>query len=922
MPRTVTVPNVGDVEFPDSMSDKEVVDAIENDVLPHSRTIAASTASKRPAQPQPPRSSSISIGEGAEAVGSGILAGLGLHVPTSLHEYLEDVAGKMFPPAAIASQAVGMIRSGADYLQQARAAGSRAGAASKAIGAVPVAGPPLSDLSQPAVAYSEDRPPTKEENLGALRGGATVATMAALPAVMKRVAARFGAKPAAPAAAEAPAVSGEATTQAQPAEQPAEEAETSTSNVATSKASDALPERESADFGPALRTLFTGERDVRSAEANQLADKIRKLVPDHVHQEALTLMRDFKDKPDELRRFLDGTTSSLDNVDAETRKAATERIEKLRPVIERALNPTPEMKLADSALDSYFSRSLKEGKDLGFLESNIEPQNYINHLLLPKDEAEAADAGMRSGGVSRFTPFAKQRFYPTVLDAVADGARPRTLNAPEALSIYGDKHGTAAATRVLVNTLKESGLAKWATDSTAPAEWSEVGPGTRSFRNEVAFNDSDTGEARVAHQALFAPKDVADALRPITDPDWTNSLPGFRNAHLYQSYLKSVELGLSVFHMRALNVTALNNEGLAGLVKSYASDVESPMFLENERTFLRSGGTTSITGRTVEAYRALQPKSLPSRVDAIRSLPGFKQFDQVAAATSKLTFDVMQRKMKVTAFAIKDAKWIAENPDSTLSEHAAARRSIAKEINGAYGGLNWEALGVNRATHSLAKALFLAPDWTFSNWQTAKTAFEGSPGGAAARAFWLRSAIVGIGLTQGASMLLSGKPSDNPTQVYLGKDKNGRGIYQNIFFAGAPSDLVNLIGNVKDFGAIEGTALTVANKLSPLVRAGVHAATNKNFLGRDIVPRGAGPIAGTGRAVLNLGSDLVPIPFSVSNVVQMLTDPKRQYTPAEYATILLTGVRSRHVPPAPQNEKPRNSAWDIITGSPVHRRVR
>jgi hypothetical protein len=905
MPKTVTVPGVGDIDFPDAMSDHDVVHAIETDILPNAGKTIAST--KRLTAPRSPKNESVSFGEGAEAIGAGILQGLGVRIPSSLHEFLEDEALNLFPPARGASQVVEMVQSGADYIRQARAAGSRARAASKVVGAVPIVGPPISDLTQPAVTYSEGRAPTKEENLGALRGGAALGTMAVLPEVSKRVATKMAAK-----GAGAPAATALVDVTDTQANEPVAHDETPRTGNAPS-----LPDRESADFGPALRTLFTGERDVRSAEANQLAEKIRKLVPDHVDQEALTLMRDFKGKPEELRGFLDRASA---DVETSGEKAAPSQLERLRPVIERAMNPTPAMKAADAALDSYFTRTLQEGRDLGFLDSGIDPQAYINHLLLPKDAEEGATAGMRSGGVNRFTPFAKERHYPTVLDAVTDGASPRTLNAADALSIYGDKHGTAAATRVLVNTLKSSELAKWATDSTAPRDWAEVGPGTRSFRNEVAFKDSETGEPRVAHQALYAPKDVIDALRPITDPDWTGSLPGFRNTKLYQSYLKSVELGLSVFHMRALNITALNNEGLAGLAKSYGADVESPSFIENERTFLRAGGTTSVTGRTLEAYRSLQPKSLPSRLDTIRNLPVFRQLDQLAAETSRLTFDVMQRKMKVTSFAIKNAKWIAEHPESTPGDHAAAQRSIAKEINAAYGGLNWEALGVNRATHSLAKALFLAPDWTFSNWQTAKTAFEGTPGGAAARAFWLRSAIVGIGLTQAASMLLSGKSSDNPTQVHLGKDPKGKDIYQNIFFAGAPSDLVNLIGNVKDFGAVEGTALTVANKLAPLVRAGIHAATNKNFLGRDIVPRGAGPIAGTGRAVLNLGSDLVPIPFSASNIVQMLTDPQRQYTPVEYATTLLTGVRSRHVRPPGQNERPRNSTWDIITGSPVHRK--
>jgi hypothetical protein len=217
----------------------------------------------------------------------------------------------------------------------------------------------------------------------------------------------------------------------------------------------------------------------------------------------------------------------------------------------------------------------------------------------------------------------------------------------------------------------------------------------------------------------------------------------------------------------------------------------------------------------------------------------------------------------------------------------------------------------------MSRAFFLAPDWTFSNWQNAKTAFTGGPGGSAARAFWLRSAVVGVGLTQLTSLLLSGKKSDDPTQVYLGQDHHGNDVYQNLFFAGAPSDMIGLVKNVQDYGALQGTAHSVAAKLAPITRTGVQVLTNRNWMGQEIAKRGSGE-QGDIRTAAHVASQLLPVPFSATNLVQMeasniasgqhpapdqvkriarlLGDATKDYTPTEFLSTFAGGTKPRHVP--------------------------
>jgi hypothetical protein len=61
-------------------------------------------------------------------------------------------------------------------------------------------------------------------------------------------------------------------------------------------------------FGQKVSEYFTGERDLWGAKINQAIARERAKLPEHVEQEGLSLMRDFKNRPWELAEFLDGRT--------------------------------------------------------------------------------------------------------------------------------------------------------------------------------------------------------------------------------------------------------------------------------------------------------------------------------------------------------------------------------------------------------------------------------------------------------------------------------------------------------------------------------------------------------------------------------------------------------------------------------------
>jgi len=338
----------------------------------------------------------------------------------------------------------------------------------------------------------------------------------------------------------------------------------------------------------------------------------------------------------------------------------------------------------------------------------------------------------------------------------------------------------------------------------------------------------------------------------------------------------------------------------------------------------------------MEAYKGLMETSIPSRLDILKKATGIQAVDAFSKKLTNFTFNIIQRKFKVQDYALKTASWIAKNPNATEEALVTAKRSIAKEVNAAYGGLNWETLGVSKSTLNVTRMFLLAPDWTFSNFFNAKYAFEGGPAGSAARKFWIRSAITGAALSYGMSILLTGK-ADKPsltsfTNVRLGKDKNGKDIYQNMFFAGAPSDAINLINNVADYGFIQGFAQSLAAKASPAVRTAIQIESNKNYLGQAVVPKGMGPVAGTARSLYTILVGVSPVPFTVSTFASMLLDPQQQYTPEEYITAL-AGTRPRHVIPdglrqvpsgsrkgqlVPQAPQTKRSLLDQITSGKIY----
>jgi len=216
-------------------------------------------------------------------------------------------------------------------------------------------------------------------------------------------------------------------------------------------------------YGQNMREWFTARRDLWSARVRQNMELLRKKLPETVDREGLLLMRDMRNHPGELAQYLAGTHPVFGEVPR--LDLANENIQKLRPAIERAMNPTPEMLKADSVLTHIAEISLREGQRLGFIDHHVSPDEYVTHLFDPEDKQKPGLAdlmGKAMGGkIGRNFPFNQERAFPTILEAIANGQRPKTLDALRAFDVYGDKFATARATHMLINQLRDSDTGVW-----------------------------------------------------------------------------------------------------------------------------------------------------------------------------------------------------------------------------------------------------------------------------------------------------------------------------------------------------------------------------------------------------------------------------------------------------------------------------
>ena len=402
-------------------------------------------------------------------------------------------------------------------------------------------------------------------------------------------------------------------------------------------------------------------------------------------------------------------------------------------------------------------------------------------------------------------------------------------------------------------------------------------------------------------------------MKPILENDVLSGAKYWKLAKMTQAYIKSIELGLSPFHMRALTLSFMNNAGIDAYRKALTTSNNSPEFEAQERKGALYGLTTTKTSTPYEAYQGLKPSSIEPRDTLLAKVKaGYEPVDKLFKVMTKATFEVAQRKFKVIDFSTKEAQWLAKNPNATDAQYGTAMRSISKEVNAVYGGLNWDVMGVSANYQAIGRMFLLAPDWTFSNVANLKYVGEGGPGGAAARAFWVKSFATGLAMTQGMSLLITGQMSDQFDKVYLGEDDKGKKMYSSMFFVGAPKDLIGTVNSTLSDGFPIGTIEFATNKASPLIGVVIKEAENKDWQGKPIIKRTDTFGEKSEKGLEFAAEQLIPAPFVIKDMAERMMNPTEDLTYKDF----LAGLVGASV----YHEGPKEKGAKLQGGSPSRKR--
>lgn len=625
------------------------------------------------------------------------------------------------------------------------------------------------------------------------------------------------------------------------------------------------PVEQQAKLGKYSRQYYVGNRDWWITKVNQQLDTIANLP--EVEQRAVSIMREFRRRRGELVQMLANSHPTYKNIDA------------IKPEIRLAMNPTPEMVRADDLLTHLAAVHLAEAQRLGiFKKSSILPDEYVPHDIIPHYYAKDVDLMSPATGGNmnpNFSHAKARKAWETFVDAVNEGALPRTMNARDAFTVYSKEFATTRATAMWEDWIKGLGFGEWDTakperigPTSAATDLTPFARQSNRFIHQVAVpGPTSTSPPRVVGMKFWVPKFIDKAMEPVTAKDFTQDWPIFKSFQEYQQFVKGVELALSFFHPKALFMMLVSDMRKPSDATTWANlDMNSPKAREWEADGALFGTRTDVVSRNLDALGRMEPDKMPSWPEIVKSTPGIKQLNQFAEYNTRLIFGVMQRKLKVWTYGTMRDRWLTQHPKATPEQVVEAKTSIARFVDAKFGGLNFELMGWNKGALSVARFFMLAPDWFMSNIESASMGFSKGAGGAAARRFWVQGMLMAGAATQLMSVALTGHPSKHFTEV-----DEGDGKYRNWFFTGAPGELVNVVNAIARQGFGGGLEKWSLGKGNVLIRTGLQGAFNETYAGKKINAPDLNPIAKTVRTAAYSARSAAPVPFSIQNIVDTWT---------------------------------------------------
>lgn len=676
------------------------------------------------------------------------------------------------------------------------------------------------------------------------------------------------------------------------------------------------------------------EENANRLKANQLADDIRNTVKDVGTRQALVHIAETPDaelraahlngidtelfnnakKLEELKAIpTDGMNTAdkaiLEKNITDTQKAVNDGIERipeniknldrplnvngqqttLRDMLAKAENLNDvEKQTAQNATD--FTRDIgKLSQERHTIDGTV--SNYLAHEYEEPDianvDTEKLEANKQQAMNEKFSPKnvetesannAKHRTYATYADAIMHGETPKTLDLADLIEKTGNEQAHKNAVSGLLHDLVSDDIAK--VDNRLHNGYKEI--------------------ASTASGKIQLPKELAKAFTPILDNDYAKGYGG-KTYHEILNNLKTIELGLSAFHYKNLIIAAANNgdiKATAEYFKDLPKHLEflnEPEFRENELDFVRHGGMTSMVENNLDTAMKLNKNEtrVGQLINELNNKPVFKQIGKAIEANNSALFAKLQRFVKVQAYDTRVNAWFADHVNATASEINRAKSSIAREINGVYGGMNWKMLRVPKGLINTMKTVMLAPDWTFSNIDLARQAFNPTnhtAGARAARAFWIRNIIIGAITTEGLNYAFTGHGTWENAKGHELDVETMPGVHVSTL-SGTMKDAATLVGDItkNGLGAIPQFA---ESKLNAPTRTAIGLLTQRDYYGNSLIDKNGNPVNTTANNLKYAGEELIPVPFGTTSAARYVTDKNISKGPqtAAGAAIIGTGL--------------------------------
>lgn len=593
-----------------------------------------------------------------------------------------------------------------------------------------------------------------------------------------------------------------------------------------------------------IRQAYSGKLNGQIVTGVQLKNTMQKLAPKE--QEAIQLWLDVGGDKAKLQEMVNNSDEVLDGYIPNSNKVT------YREAYQQAQSLSPQAQKAANMAQQYYQEAGNYSMGLGTTNSVLD--NYANRMWKQEPEGTIKTETGKSG-LGTYTSHKLERTYDTIGEGLLNGKEPATLNAGDLLTIHNQEMARVNSNMELANAMRKSGIGQYVNGKPSA--------GFTAIDSLSQKIPTDNGTLVRSYQV---PDGIANGIRAITDPNYLKIWGRLNGIQKYQGVVKTIDLSYSLFHHVTMMTQALYNNGGGIDFVRHLNDLtklDSPEFNAMEKDFVQHTGMTNRVQGNLDVLNKLSGNN--TLLDKMTNIPVLKQIKQFSDANTNLLFDKIQTWLKVTDYNMKVLDYVAKHPETDNVTLDGAKRSIAKEVNNAYGGLNWTALGKDKTTLGVERLGLLAPDWTESSVRMVGNAFEKSAGGTAARKQYLIGLGGAILLTEGLNHILTGHFTDQNPKGHELEVEVQPGVYVSAFKSGI-GDLTKLTSNIVESGVGGGVSRSLQAKLSPLARLIPGLLLNKDYNGGQIYgQKNKSNLQNDINVGKYIAQEALPLPFGVSN---------------------------------------------------------